>query len=62
MWGKRQGALERAARRVKPAAIVPMLRALATLDALSKGIGRGDAWDELRTLACALAGKPVIAA
>ncbi len=62
VWGKRQGALERAARRVKPAAIVPMLRALATLDALSKGIGRGDAWDELRTLACALAGKPVIAA
>ena len=30
VWGKRQAALERAARRVKPDAIAPMLRALAT--------------------------------
>jgi DNA polymerase III subunit delta len=55
VWGKRQGALERAARRVKREAIAPMLRALATLDAVSKGIGRGNPWDELRTLALRLA-------
>ena len=60
VWGKRQAALERAARRVKPAAIAPLVRALATLDAVAKGIGRGDAWDDLRTLALALAGKPVL--
>jgi DNA polymerase-3 subunit delta len=55
VWGKRQGALERAAKRVKREAIAPMLRALATLDALSKGIGRGNPWDELRRLALRLA-------
>ncbi len=60
VWGKRQAALERAARRVKPAAIAPMVRSLATLDALAKGIGRGNAWDELRTLALTLAGKPAV--
>ncbi len=60
VWGKRQAALERAARRVKPAAIAPMVRALATLDALAKGIGRGNPWDEFRTLALTLAGKPAV--
>jgi DNA polymerase-3 subunit delta len=55
VWGKRQAALERAARRVKPSAIAPTLRALATLDALAKGIGRGNPWDNLRTLALTLA-------
>lgn len=60
VWGKRQGALERAARRVPRASVTPMLRALAGLDALSKGIGRGNAWDELATLALALAGHPAL--
>jgi DNA polymerase-3 subunit delta len=55
VWGKRQGALERAARRVKREAIAPMLRTLASLDAVSKGIGRGNPWDELRALALRLA-------
>ncbi len=58
VWGKRQGALERAAKRVRPAEVMPLLRALARLDALSKGIGRGDAWDELTAVALTLAGKP----
>ncbi len=62
VWGKRQAALERAARRVRPAAIAPLVRALAKLDAVAKGIGRGNAWDDLRTLALALAGKPVVQA
>jgi DNA polymerase-3 subunit delta len=62
VWGRRQAALERAARRAKPDSIAPMLRALAALDALAKGIGRGNPWDELRTLALALAGHPVLKA
>jgi DNA polymerase-3 subunit delta len=60
VWGKRQGAMERAARRVHAATLPPLLRALARLDALSKGIGRGNAWDELRTIALHLAGKPPV--
>jgi DNA polymerase-3 subunit delta len=58
VWGRRQGALERAARRVDPGALLSMLRALATVDAVSKGIGHGDAWEELATIALAFAGKP----
>jgi DNA polymerase-3 subunit delta len=60
VWGKRQGAMERAARRVAPPTLTPLLRALARLDALSKGIGRGNVWDELRMVALTLAGKPGI--
>ena len=62
VWGKRQAALERAARRVKPDAIAPMVRALAALDALAKGIGRGNPWDDFRTLVLSLAGKPALRA
>jgi len=60
VWGKRQAAMERAARRVPPEAIGPLLGALARLDALAKGIGRGNVWDELRMVAMTLAGKPVL--
>jgi DNA polymerase-3 subunit delta len=60
VWGKRQAALERAVRRVAPDLVVSLLRALARLDAVSKGIGRGNAWDDLVTLALALAGKPAL--
>ena len=34
--------------------------ALARLDALAKGIGRGNAWDELRAVALTLAGSPAL--
>jgi DNA polymerase-3 subunit delta len=61
VWGKRQGALERAAQRVPARSISPMLRSLANLDAVSKGIGDGNAWDDLRSLALVLAGKPATA-
>ncbi|MEO8509508.1 MAG: DNA polymerase III subunit delta [Betaproteobacteria bacterium] len=60
VWGKRQPALERAAQRVAPTLIAPLLSAAARLDALSKGIGRGNVWDELATTALALAGKPAL--
>jgi DNA polymerase III subunit delta len=62
VWGKRQVAMERAAQRVAPAAIPRLLTRLARLDALAKGIGRGNAWDELRELALMVAGKPLPAA
>jgi DNA polymerase-3 subunit delta len=56
VWGKRQAALERAVTRVAPPTIASLLVALARLDALAKGIGTGNAWDELETLALMLAG------
>ena len=58
VWGKRQSAMERAAQRVSPALIAPLLVATAALDALAKGIGRGSPWDALETAALALAGAP----
>ena len=60
VWGKRQAAMERAARRVPAAVIAPLIAALARLDALAKGIGRGNVWDELRTVAMTLAGSPAL--
>ena len=45
-------------KRVSPAAVERMLAALARIDALSKGIGVGNAWDDFTALAVELAGKP----
>jgi DNA polymerase-3 subunit delta len=59
VWGKRQGALERAVRRVTAGRVPVLLHALAELDALAKGIGRGDPWDALVSLAIALSSPPV---
>jgi DNA polymerase-3 subunit delta len=58
-WGKRALALERATHRVELTAIERLLAALSRVDALSKGLGRGSAWDELVALALAVAGSPV---
>jgi len=57
VWGKRQAALERAAARVPPSTIPDLVTRLARLDALAKGIGRGNVWDELLALALALCGQ-----
>ncbi len=62
VWGKRQAAMERAVRRVPPSTLPSLLMRLARLDALAKGIGRGNVWDALRELALALAGRPLPAA
>ena len=62
VWGKRQPALERAARRLDAARVESMLRSLSALDALAKGLGRGDAWDALETIALELCGNPAPAA
>jgi len=59
VWGRRQGALERAARRVDPSSLRPLLIRIARLDALAKGIGRGNVWDELADTALALCGRHV---
>lgn len=58
VWGKRQPALERAARRVEAACILPLLAALAKLDAQAKGIGRGNPWDALVAIALELCAQP----
>ncbi|MGE5169919.1 MAG: DNA polymerase III subunit delta [Rudaea sp.] len=62
VWGKRQAALELAARRLRPDDAAPLLRMLARLDALAKGLGRGDPWDALVAIALAFCGRPVPAA
>jgi DNA polymerase-3 subunit delta len=56
VWGQRQAAMESAARRVDAARIRRALQALIRLDAISKGIGRGDVWAELRACGLLLAG------
>jgi DNA polymerase III subunit delta len=58
VWGKRQPALERAARRVDASRVLPLLASLAKLDALAKGLGRGDPWDALVAIAVALCEQP----
>src|SRR5690348_6595881 len=58
VWGKRQPALERAARRVDASRVLPLLASLAKLDALAKGLGRGDPWDALVAIALALCEQP----
>ena len=62
VWGKRQGALERAVGRVAPASLPALLLALAKLDALSKGLGQGDTWDALADVALHVCGKAVFTA
>ena len=58
VWGKRQAALELAARRVPPSMIPELVTELARLDALAKGLGKGDVWQELTALALALCRQP----
>ena len=58
VWGKRQAALERAARRVAPQSIGPLVTHLARIDALAKGLGRGNAWEEISAAALTLSGHP----
>ena len=61
VWGKRQQALEHAVKRVSPALVPDLLRALAQLDALAKGLGRGNVWEALADAGLALAGRPAFA-
>ena len=56
VWGRRQNALERAARRVTAETLTPLIAALARLDALAQGIGVGNPWEALQRAALALCG------
>ena len=58
VFGKRQPALERAARRIDASRVSPLLTSLAKLDALAKGLGRVDPWAALVAIALALCGLP----
>jgi len=58
VWGRRQAAMAGAVRRIPTQALHALLGALARLDALSKGLGRGSAWDDVCALAMAIAGRP----
>ena len=51
VWGKRQAAMERAARNVDGRALARLIPELARVDRVSKGIGKGDPWDETREYA-----------
>jgi DNA polymerase III subunit delta len=59
VWGRRQGALERALKRLRSDDVSGFVVALARLDALAKGLTAGNPWDALASLALALAGKPI---
>jgi len=56
VWGRRQVALERAARRVKVDSLTRLVGGLARLDALAKGLGNGNPWEALQRAALALCG------
>ena len=58
VWGRRAAAMERAAARVPRDVAPSLVPALARLDALSKGLGDADPWDELAAAALVLAGTP----
>ncbi|MBS0319995.1 MAG: DNA polymerase III subunit delta [Proteobacteria bacterium] len=58
IWGRRASALERSVPRVPASDVAALLRELATLDGLAKGIGRGDAWTAFTDAALRLAGRP----
>ena len=49
--------MERAARRVDPAQLAPLLQQLARLDEMAKGVAPGNVWDEIQDIALALAGR-----
>ena len=56
VWGPRQAAMEQAARRCDRSRLPALLQRLARLDAISKGIGQGDVWAEIRACGLLLAG------
>jgi DNA polymerase-3 subunit delta len=59
VWGRRAAAMERAASRLSRDVAPSLVPALAKLDALSKGLGKTDPWDELAAAALTLCGTPI---
>ena len=60
VWKNRQSLLHRAARRFDADQWARLLRHCARVDRVAKGIGEGNAWEELLQLALSLAGQPVL--
>ena len=58
VWPSRQPLLRRALQRLQAAQIDRLLRESVRIDLLAKGMGTGDAWEELESLLVAVAGGP----
>ncbi len=56
VWGRRQTAMEAAARRIEPALLGQLIPEIARLDALAKGLGKDEIWGALRNFGLQLAG------
>ncbi|MBI3148696.1 MAG: DNA polymerase III subunit delta [Betaproteobacteria bacterium] len=56
VWGRRQAAMEAAARRIEPALLGALISEAARLDALAKGLGKDEVWGALRNFGLQLAG------
>jgi DNA polymerase-3 subunit delta len=54
VWGERQKLMERALPRMTASKLQNALRHAARIDAINKGIGEGEAWDELLQLSLPL--------
>lgn len=58
VWSSRMAPLKRALQRNRPAQLRMYLHQLAAIDRAAKGIRKNDGWQELITLALAIAGAP----
>ncbi len=58
IWGPRQNVLQRHINRITRAQVEAALRHAAHIDRMSKGLARGDVWDELLQLGLRFAGPP----
>lgn len=56
VWGRRQAAMEAAARRIEPALLGALISEAARLDALAKGLGKDEVWGAMRNFGLKLAG------
>ncbi|SMC28969.1 DNA polymerase III, delta subunit [Andreprevotia lacus DSM 23236] len=60
IWGNKQRLIDGALGRVKASTLRAALAHAGEIDRLVKGVGEGDAWDELKQLGLALMGRAVV--
>ena len=58
IWGPRQNLLQRHLNRIKPKQVEAALLHAARIDRISKGLAKGDVWDELLQLGLRFAQRP----
>lgn len=58
IWGPRQNLLQRHINRIQPKQVEAALLHAARIDRISKGLAKGDVWDELLQLGLRFAGRP----